>query len=127
MGPSAVTSWAYAPESISIHPLTRFANANRVIVHVSMLDGDGFECRGIGSLDIQLKNNSGMLVKKITHQLDDAELNRVLFDKVTRTYRIPIELPSDEMASPKLTVTSSFTQKERGPIKSNSFLIEQEN
>ena len=126
IGPSGVTTWAYAPDSMSIHPLSRFANNNMVIVHLSMLDGDGFACRGIGSLEIHLTNPSGLLVKKVTHQLDDPELNRTLFDKVTRTYRIPIELPSTEMAYPKLTAKANFNQSHRNSIKSTSYLIEKE-
>ena len=91
-----------------------------------MLDGDGFACRGIGSLEVHLTNPSGLLVKKVTHQLDDPELNRTLFDKVTRTYRIPIELPSAELAYPKLTAKANFNQSHRNAIKSNSYLIEKE-
>ena len=111
---------------MSIHPLSRFANSNNVVVHLSMLDGDGFACRGIGSLEVHLTSPSGMLVKKITHQLDDPELNRTLFDKVTRTYRIPIELPETDLAYPKLTAKASFNQSHRSAIKSNSYLIEKE-
>ena len=119
-------TWAYAPESMSIHPLSRFSSDNSVTVHLSMLDGDGFACRGIGSLEVHLTSPSGMLVKKITHQLDDPELNRTLFDKVTRTYRIPVELPPTELAYPKLTAKANFNQSHRSSIKSNSYLIEKE-
>ncbi len=111
---------------MSIHPLSRFTDNNTVLVHLLMLDGDYFACRGIGTLEVHLTNPSGLLVKKISHQLDDPELNRTLFDKVTRTYRIPIALPTTDLAYSKLTAKANFNQSHRGVIKSNSYLIEKE-
>jgi len=61
-----------------------------ILVHVEFKDGDGFACRGVGNLFIAVDTASGNKTK--TFKLNDPEVNRELFDSVTRTYRI--ELPT---------------------------------
>jgi len=93
IGPRQVTEWAYAPNTIAVHPLSRIRideNGNPgVIAHIVMRDGDGFACRGVGMLNVRITNTRGEFVSEKTINLQNPEVNRTCFDAVTRTYRIP--------------------------------------
>jgi hypothetical protein len=100
IGPKLTEQWAYAPNSIHIHPLSRIrvteSEDTAIVVHVSLLDGDGFACRGNGILSVKATTPSGgFLVEKIV-DLQEEATNREHFDQVTRTYRVQFEsIPSD--------------------------------
>ena len=96
LGPKAVSNWAYAPTTIQVHPLSRFSDQDQLIVHTKLLDGDGFACRGVGTLHVHVTSGGNQTIAEETVHLDDAETNRKHFDGVTRTYRIPIQVVNEE-------------------------------
>ena len=93
-GPKPASHWAYAPAKIAVHPLSRFRNPTNpeeermIVVHVVMLDGDGFACRGVGELTVSLTNEQHANLSIETVDLEDSYINRLRFDDVTRSYRI---------------------------------------
>jgi len=123
-GPIKVTALAYAPVSINVHPLSRFVkgeNDPSFIIHVQLLDGDGFACRGLGKLILSLTNNEGTQVESELFNLEDTTMNTSLFDGVTRTYRIPwSKMPSND----KVIISATFKNKSSEPIKSNTLIVE---
>jgi hypothetical protein len=104
VGPRHASEWAYAPNSIKVHPLTRIRipDATKtetdaegpdkkepiIVVHVEFLDGDGFSCRGVGELRVEVHAKKGGLLGEAVVDLRDPDVNRLRFDPVTRTYRI---------------------------------------
>jgi len=102
--------WPFAPASLRIHPLTHVAaprvnapmpgvppaasGANVLEVFVELLDEDGFETRGIGTLTVTAtaRGDSSLPVLSWTIDLSAAHTNRMYFDWVTRTYRMPLVL-----------------------------------
>ena len=126
-GPIRVATLAYAPVSINVHPLSRFSSKNSdssFIIHVQLLDGDGFACRGLGKLVISIANNEGDKVESELFNLEDTKMNTALFDGVTRTYKIPWDkVPSNN----KVVITATFENKFSDPIKSNTLIVERQN
>ena len=45
-------------------------------------------CRGVGTLFVETVSESNNRIETTTYDLRDPEVNRELFDMVTRTYRI---------------------------------------
>lgn len=89
----SATYWMYSPDSLSIHPLSRFAQREGeagalVVVHVEFKDGDDFACRGTGALDVSIYAKNGTLIDSKHVVLSDEKENYELFDPVTRTYQI---------------------------------------
>ena len=103
---------------------TRFVkgeNGPSFIIHVQLLDGDGFACRGLGKLILSLTNNEGTQVESELFNLEDTTMNTSLFDGVTRTYRIPwSKMPSND----KVIISATFKNKSSEPIKSNTLIVE---
>jgi hypothetical protein len=107
VGPTSVTASGYmqyaiyAPIAINIHQLSgiRINGGDEtdaaVVLHVSFLDGDGFACRGVGTLFVETVSENDNRIETITYDLRDPEINRELFDMVTRTYRIKQPIQSN--------------------------------
>ena len=121
IGPRAVSDWAYAPDSIKVHPLSRFTHDGKLVVHATLLDGDGFACRGVGTLNITISTTSISQQNSNTIHLEDSEENRKYFDYVTRTYRIPIKSVAAELD--KVTVKVTFTGVKEEPLKSDTYTV----
>lgn len=83
-GPDLVNTWAYTPHVLQIHPLSRFSE-DEIVVHLAFQDGDGFECRSVGSLVLTLAGNTIKDAVKTIDLSNDA-VNRDHFDGLTRTY-----------------------------------------
>jgi len=101
-GPKYFPDWAYAPESLIVHQLSRVVNpvnsgeSSEVVVHIKFLDGDGFACRGMGLLTLTMQNDGDAVNPAIDSvDLNDDTQNRSHFDPVTRTYvvRFKMDLP----------------------------------
>jgi hypothetical protein len=116
VGPTSVsaseyTQYAiYIPITVKIHQLSgiRIVGGDEeygeargdgtdtaVVLHVSFLDGDGFTCRGVGTLFVETVSEIDNRIETTTYDLRDPEINRELFDMVTRTYRIEQPIPSN--------------------------------
>ncbi len=94
---AAAGSWPYVPRSIRVHPLTRRmpgAPVPTVEVHVECLDEEEETTRGIGMLEVELRY-AGQRLGAGPLDLGDREVNRATFDRVTRTYRVVVQLPVD--------------------------------
>ena len=111
-GPTLVDTWAYTPQSLHVHPLSRFKvklgeeNPEEIIVHIAFKDGDAFQCRAIGMLVLTL---SGVNIKDTVKSIDlaDAKTNQERFDGLTRTYLIHFnEVPTDLST---VRVSATFT------------------
>jgi hypothetical protein len=63
-------------------------------VFIELLDEDGFDTRGIGTLTVTAtaRGDASLPVLSWTIDLDSAATNRMYFDWVTRTYRLPLVL-----------------------------------
>jgi len=100
---SSVLAWAFAGESVRVHPLTHFdlgdggrgANGVALACHVEVRDRWGDPVKVVGSLQIQLYRpvsglDSAREVQELVWDLDlnDLERNAAWFDPVTRTYRL---------------------------------------
>lgn len=104
------TGWPFAPATIRIHPLTHVAlpRVNAPLagvpstpergmlleVYIELIDVDGFDTRGIGVLDLAVsaRGDSSLPTLEWSIDLRDLEVNRMYFDWVTRTYRLPLIL-----------------------------------
>jgi hypothetical protein len=121
---------AYAPNSVEIHPLSRFRNSsnpdkeNLAIVQVEFKDGDNFACRAIGLLHVSLTDTKGSAIVTETISLDIPEVNRQYFDSVTRTYRVHINFNNVPNNLTQVVARATFTSGEQGPIRSRSFTID---
>jgi uncharacterized protein YceK len=96
IGPKNAANWAYAPNTIALHNLSRIRSGEdmpeaKLILHIAFLDGDGFACRGIGELQIEIVSASGKSTDTKRFDLRNEVTNRDLFDAVTRTYRIEFD------------------------------------
>jgi hypothetical protein len=122
VGPKLTEQWAYAPNSIHIHPLSRIriteSEDATIIVHISLLDGDGFACRGIGILTVKATTPSGDFLSEKIVDLQEAATNREHFDQVTRTYRVQFESISSDIKRTQLR--ASFTVAGDEVLKSNT-------
>ena len=115
IGPKRAANWAYAPNTITLHNLSRIRSGEKagnakIILHVAFLDGDGFACRGLGELQIEINSASGKTTDTKRFDLRNEETNRELFDAVTRTYRI--ELPTLASVESVKARASLYTQGE---------------
>ena len=100
IGPKRAANWAYAPNTVAVHQLSRIRtnpdpSKATIVVHVEFLDGDGFACRGVGELFVEIVSASGKTTDTKAFDLRDAATNRELFDAVTRTYRIELDTVSN--------------------------------
>lgn len=121
VGPKAVAHWAYAPASLAVHPLCRFTDHGSLIVHVKLLDGDGYSCRGVGKLHLNVTTTENRSLNNTTIQLDNPEINRNHFDDVTRTYRIPVSGVPHTIN--KVGVYATFEGADESPMKSESYTV----
>jgi len=122
VGPKPISNhWAYAPDTLKIHPLSRFNHDGELVVHASLLDGDGFACRGVGTLIVAVATPSNTNPVTITIQLEDPEVNRNYFDDVTRTYRIPVADVAEDID--RVVVRTTFTGLQEEPIKSDTYTV----
>ena len=121
VGPKPVQNWAYAPAAIKVHPLSRFVGDGTLIVHVKLLDGDGYSCRGVGLLKINVSTSQNRSLGNKTVQLDDPEVNRDHFDNVTRTYRIPISGVPDHID--RVSVQATFKGTDDSTTKSGTHTV----
>jgi hypothetical protein len=115
-GPTLVNSWAYVPQSVEVHPLSRFGQKD-IVIHVVFEDGDGFECRAIGTLIVTL---SGAQIKNTakTVALSNSRTNRERFDRLTRTYLFRFsEVPADLS---KVQVSVTFTPESGSKLRTNA-------
>ncbi|MDP6601195.1 MAG: hypothetical protein QGH76_02730 [Phycisphaerales bacterium] len=119
-GPVAVDGmWAYAPEHMQVHPLTRHdADNNTLEVRIELLDNDDVSCRGIGTLEVVANRpNGGLpLVERISIDLDNPETNLATYDDVTRTYRVTVPLDNVEVLPDQVALKVTFTPRHRGPM-----------
>ncbi len=128
LGPTETKQFlAYAPNSVEIHPLSRFRNSsnpekeNLIIVQVEFKDGDNFACRAIGLLHVSLTDMQGNSIVTETISLDSPEVNRQHFDSVTRTYKVHFNgVPKDLT---QVTARATFTSEEKKPVRSKLFII----
>ena len=124
-GPRKSSNWAYAPDSVSIHPLSRIRISEdktraTAVVHVEFKDGDDFACRGLGDLFIKIASASGNSVITKLFKLSDPDVNRELFDNVTRTYCI--ELPTSPMVK-SIKVQAIFNDSDEEVLSSTKKTI----
>ncbi len=110
IGPKNAANWAYAPHTVAIHNLSRIRSGEdlakaKLVLHIAFLDGDGFACRGIGELQVELVPASGKKLKTERFDLRDEMINLELFDAVTRTYRIEVDTPA---SAESVNVRASF-------------------
>ena len=119
-GPVAVDGmWAYAPEHMQVHPLTRHdVDNNALEVRVELLDNDDVSCRGIGTLEVVASRPNGGLpmVDRLLINLDDPDTNLATYDDVTRTYRVTVPLGSVETLPDQVALKVTFTPQHRGPM-----------
>ncbi len=120
--------WAYAPATINIHPLSRFDlptssdEEAMIVIHIELLDGDGFACRGVGSLKVSIDEPSkGASAMEIV-PLNNPQVNRQRFDPVTRTYRIHFNNVSDTMKN--VVARASFISNDGKTIRSKKYKIQ---
>ncbi|MBC8523437.1 hypothetical protein H8D29_05870 [PVC group bacterium] len=123
VGPSLVEAWAYAPESLAVHPLSRFGvpvgneHAKEIFVHIEFQDGDGFPCRAVGELVLAI---SGSSIRDTVKSVDlaDATTNRKRFDGITRTYLVRFnEIPVDLT---NVRVSAMFTRNDGKKMRATS-------
>ena len=92
-----------------------------IVVHVVLLDGDGFACRGVGELIVSLTNEQHANISIETVDLEDSYINRLRFDDVTRSYRIHFShLP--ELID-RVWIQATFLASGEDPIKSKRHLL----
>ncbi|MDP7008131.1 MAG: hypothetical protein QGI78_01015 [Phycisphaerales bacterium] len=100
--------WAYIPQSVRVHPLSRI-DGTELAVHITFTDGDGFACRGTGTLLVTISGNS---IKDTleTVDLSNSENNLAHFDSLTRTYVLLFNnLPS---TLEEVQVSAVYTQEQ---------------
>ena len=129
-GPTLVDTWAYTPQSLHVHPLSRFKvkfgeeNPEEIIVHVAFKDGDAFQCRAIGMLVLTL---SGVNIKDTVKSIDlaNAKTNQERFDGLTRTYLIHFnEVPIDLST---VRVSATFTPSSGNKLRDSAVIKKQIN
>jgi len=92
-----------------------------IVVHVVLLDGDGFACRGVGELTVSLTNEQHANLSTETVDLEDSYINRLRFDDVTRSYRIHFShLP--ELID-RVWIQATFLASGEDSIKSKRHLL----
>jgi len=127
IGPKHASEWAYAPNTIKVHPLTRMRVPDNkdeepfVVVHVAFLDGDGFSCRGVGELRVEVNSNENRMLDEELIDLRDSETNRNRFDPVTRTYQLHFgNLPKDLRS---VNIRAYFSVVGNKELKSKQFRV----
>ena len=83
-----------------------------------MLDGDGFACRGVGVLTVQIGAANGDVLDVEVINLQDAKINRSYFDAVTRTYQI--ESYSLPQSTGRVALSATFLSAGERSIQSNT-------
>ena len=129
IGPKQTSRWAYSPNTMSVHPLSRIqtnGDSTSIVAHIAMLDGDGFACRGVGTLIVRIVAQNGTVLQEEVVNLQNPEINRELFDAVTRTYRLPnLHVPNDTKRA-KLSATFNSVG-DKGIRSKTSTLINHDN
>ncbi len=120
-GESSIGSdWPFRPATLRVHPLTRFTIAPpgtdgrpSLEVFILLLDDDGLETRGVGTLNLTLSQNGPGAPAPLTWavNLSDPSVNRRHFDVITRTYRVPLRVDW----TPPVHATFSFGAELRTP------------
>jgi len=127
VGPKQTANWAYSPNTVEIHPLSRFRNPidsskeTMIVVHVEFKDGDGFACRGVGVLVVSLIGKNGYELDTETVLLQDENVNFNRFDSVTRTYQIRFNNVQQELD--RVSAKAIFTAIGDKPIVSQLHII----
>jgi hypothetical protein len=117
-GPSQVNSWEYVPRSVEVHPLSRFGRED-IVIHVVFEDGDGFECRAIGTLGVTLSQSTIESTTK-TVDLTNSQENRERFDKLTRTYLFRFNEIPDDLSSVRVSVM--FSRESGSTLRANALV-----
>jgi len=127
VGPKQTGNWAYSPHTVEIHPLSRFKNPlnpqeeTLIMVHIEFKDGDGFACRGVGSLEVSLFAKNGQVLAKENIQLQDEDVNFSRFDPVTRTYQVRFNNVPPELE--RVSVQATYTPNGQRSIESQPHTI----
>lgn len=127
VGPKQTANWAYSPNTVEIHPLSRFrspidsSKEPMIVVHVEFKDGDGFACRGVGVLVVSLIGKNGYELDTETVLLQDENVNFNRFDPVTRTYQVRFNNVRQELE--RVSAKATFTAIGDKPIVSQLHTI----
>ena len=105
----SVEQYPYKPVEISIHPLSRYwispSGEKEIEARIEFLDRDGYPTRGLGRLELSLKDMDGKNVESWILPLSNFETNKSHFDRITRTYLVRLSLPNQDVpARARLTV-----------------------
>lgn len=92
-----------------------------IVVHVVLLDGDGFACRGVGELTVSLTNKQHAHLSTETVDLENSDINRLRFDNVTRSYRIHFSHLPESIE--RVWIQATFLASSEDPIKSKRHLL----
>ncbi|MBG84016.1 MAG: hypothetical protein CMJ40_05645 [Phycisphaerae bacterium] len=97
----SIEQFPYRPVEISIHPLSRYwispSGEMEIEARIEFLDRDGYPTRGIGRLELNLKDLDGKNVESWILPLSNFETNKSHFDRITRTYLIRLSLPNQDV------------------------------
>lgn len=97
----SVEQYPYKPVEISIHPLSRYwispTGEMEIEARIEFLDRDGYPTRGIGRLELSLKDLNGQNVESWILPLSNFETNKSHFDRITRTYLVRLSLPNQDV------------------------------
>tara|TARA_B100001059_G_scaffold52970_4_gene46985 strand:+ start:7706 stop:8263 length:558 start_codon:yes stop_codon:yes gene_type:complete len=105
----SIEQYPYKPVELSIHPLSRYwtspSGEKEIEARIEFLDRDGYPTRGIGRLELSLKDLDGRDVESWILPLSNFETNKSHFDRITRTYLVRLSLPNQDVPSKaRLTV-----------------------
>ncbi len=99
----SVEQYPYKPVEISIHPLSRYwispTGEKEIEARIEFLDRDGYPTRGIGRLELSLKNLAGKDMESWILPLSNFDTNKSHFDRITRTYLVRLSLPNQDVPS----------------------------
>lgn len=126
----SVEQYPYKPVEISIHPLSRYwispSGEKEIEARIEFLDRDEYPTRGIGRLELSLKDMDGNNVESWILPLSNFETNKSHFDRITRTYLVRLSLPNQDVpARARLTVDLIGPDGKR--LRASEMLKESEN
>ena len=116
------------PQTIEIHPLSRFRNPiqeneeTMIVVHVEFNDGDGFACRGVGELQVTLYGKNNQSIGSEVVLLQDTDENYKRFDPITRTYQVRFNAIPDDLE--QVSAIATFTPIEENEMTSQRHMIQ---
>jgi hypothetical protein len=113
----------FAPETLRIHPLTRFINDPvdgdpRIEAHFELADTHGDPVKALGIVSFQLyrdDDSSGSPIQLERWQVDltDPAANAEPYDRVTRTYRLSLRgVPDTITPTTRLLILAQFASPE---------------